>query len=420
MRLIDLRNSAVTKIARPAPSGDQLKTVRRIIKQVITGGDDALFNLTERLDGAVVDSLRVPKRVIEQATLNADPGLMDALRAAFERITAFAQHQALASWVAPIGGGLLGENINPVGRAGIYVPGGRAAYPSSVLMAAGPAKVAGVGEIALCVPPARDGSVNPATLAAAGLVGIEEVYRIGGAQAIAAMAFGTQTIKKTDVVVGPGNIYVALAKREVAGTVAIDSVAGPSEIAIVIDGSADPAVVACDLVAQAEHGPNGQLLLIAWDMYIVKAVEEEVDRLLDDVGASEALRGALDEGFYAGLVSGLDQAVDLVNNFAPEHLELIFDGDAENAFRFRNAGAVFIGKYSPVSIGDYFAGTNHVLPTGGAARWASGLRTSHFQKATSIVTYDRGALKAASGHIETLAGVEGLELHSRSVKIRLN
>lgn len=392
-----------TELVRPSLEEGPIDAVRDIIEQVRTRGDEALFEFTRKFDGVTLKQLRVEP----SASHRVPDGLLEAMKAMKQRIEVFAEHQALKPWVADVGGGSIGEAVHPLRRAGIYVPGGRAVYPSSVLMCAVPARVAGVDEIALCVPPGPDGRVPEATLAAAALCGIEEIYSVGGAQAIAAMAYGTETIAKVDVIVGPGNVYVALAKQELAGIVAIDSVAGPSEIVIVADASAEARFIARDLVAQAEHGPNGAFALITWDEDLLDAVERELHSI---EGPDDVAVGVL--------VSDLEAAIELSDNFAPEHLELMFEGVHEASGRFRSAGAIFIGPHSPVSLGDYLAGTNHVLPTAGSARWASGLRTSHFQRTSATVEYDRKSLHAAAPFIETMAQVEGLPNHSRAVLAR--
>jgi histidinol dehydrogenase len=423
MKTLDLRLHSELDIPRPEGGGEPpgaLAAVRSIIERVRAEGDAALLGLTKQFDGADLSmaGLRVPADEIEEAARGAGAELTGALREMAARIRAFAERQKIEPWRAEIGSAAVGEDVHPVERAGIYVPGGRASYPSTVLMCAVPAKVAGVEEIALCVPPGADGSVPFSTLAAASIAGVSEVYRIGGAQAIAALAFGTETIRRVGVIVGPGNIYVALAKREVAGFVAIDSIAGPSEIAIVADGSADPRVIAADLVAQAEHGPGGAFLLITWEEGLAKRVEDETATCLDEVGASAELRSVLEEGARLVIVTNLDAALEAADRFAPEHAELIFDGAEQAASRLRHAGAVFVGPYSPVSLGDYLAGSNHVLPTAGAARWASGLRTSHFQRTSAVVAYDEAALRTAAPFIDAMAEAEGLPNHARAVRAR--
>ena len=424
MRTVDLRADPQAPIPRP-PTGHEagsqtLDAVRAVIAAVRERGDAAVLELTERFDGARLDDLRVPDEEIKAAAADAPEALLAAMHEAAARIRAFAEHQLVLPWSATIGGATVGETVHPLARAGIYVPGGRAAYPSSVLMCAVPAAVAGVPEVALCTPPASDGSVPAPTLAAAHVAGVSEVYRVGGAQAVAAMAYGTASIPRVDIIAGPGNIYVALAKREVSGDVLIDSVAGPSEIAIVAADGADPGIVAADLVAQAEHGPYGAFPLITWDPTLPAAVEAALQDVLARIGAGPELLSILDEGCCAVVVADRDQALEAAEAFAPEHIELIFDGAEEVAGRVRNAGAVFVGPWSPVSLGDYLAGSNHVLPTAGSARFASGLRTSHFQRASAVIVGSRESLEAARRHVAAFAGAEGLPNHARAVEARFS
>lgn len=418
MRFLDLKANPDLVIPRPPEKEQPVEAVRAIIQKVIDEADRALFELTERFDKVKLTELRVPQSEIDAAFDACPPDLIAAMQEAASRIRVFAGHQALKPWEAEIGGGMMGETVHPVARAGCYVPGGRAAYPSSVLMTAIPAAVAGVPEIALCVPPAADGSLPQSTLAAAKVAGVTEVYRVGGAQAIAALGYGTESIPKVEVIVGPGNIYVALAKKEVAGMVGIDSIAGPSEIAVVTDGKFDPRVIAFDLIAQAEHGPDGTFALVTWDERVLVAVALELEIVLSEIDASDGLRAALERGCVGVAVEDLAQAVDCINRFAPEHLELLFEGAESGYERFRYAGAVFVGLWSPVPFGDYIAGSNHVLPTGGGARWASGLRTSHFQRTSAVIRHTRTSLQAATNHIETMANAEGLVNHGRAVMER--
>ncbi len=419
MRFVDLAANPSAQIPRPTPGDRPVESVRAILEQVKSQGDEALVKLTERFDKVnLSDGIRVPAEQLEEAFNAITDELREALEEAATRIRTFSEKQSLVPWEAKVGGGLVGERVHAVPRAGLYVPGGRATYPSTVLMTAIPATVAGVNEIALCVPPGAEGDVPASTLAAAHLAGVSEVYRVGGAQAIAAMAYGTESIEKVEVIAGPGNIYVALAKQEVAGLVGIDSVAGPSEIAIVTDGEFDARMAAFDLVAQAEHGPNGAFVVVTWKEEFLVYVAHALEAVLREIEASDDLRAAVDRGAVGVGVAGLDQAAECINRFAPEHLQLVFDGAEGQLDRFSAAGAIFVGPWSPVCVGDYFAGTNHVLPTSGAGRWASGLRTSHFQKAVSYVKYDRESLERAAPYVDTLAAAEGLPNHGRAVRAR--
>lgn len=418
MRVIDLRTDSEAPLPRAKLDEDHLSTVREIIADVRDRGDRALFDLTEKFDGVLPETLRVPIDQIDRAAAEVPADILEAMHESALRIRQFATRQLITQWRADIGGGSIGELVSPIRRAGAYVPGGRAVYPSSVLMSALPAQVAGVEEFAMCIPPASDGKVPPVTLAAASIAGVEEIYTVGGAQAVAAMAYGTESIPKVDLIVGPGNIYVALAKQEVSGTVAIDSVAGPSEIVVVADETADPRLIAYDLIAQAEHGPNGTFVLITWTEGLIDETQKWMDQITSRDGGNADLAETLRKGLYAVRVKDREQASQAVNRFAPEHLELIFDSAEDHLDEFSKAGAVFVGKYSPVSIGDYLAGTNHILPTSGGAAWASGLRASTFQRMAAVVFHSKESLEQASDHIHAFASVEGLPYHSRAVKAR--
>jgi histidinol dehydrogenase len=405
-------------VARAEDDGAALEAVRRIIGEVRERGDDALRALTERFDGCRVDDLRVPGDELQAALDHAPAEFRAALDYARQEITAYHEAQLGGEVRVERDGVLLRELLVPVDRAGVYVPGGRAAYPSTVLMTAIPARVAGVPVIALCVPPDRDGRVPAATLAAAALVGVDEVYRVGGAQAIAALAYGTETIPPVDVVVGPGNVYVTQAKREVAGVVGIESLSGPSELVVVADETADPALVAADLVAQAEHGPDGAAVLVTWDERVVDAVDDAVARLVADASRRDEIEATMASGGQSVLVDGPGEAVEVANTIAPEHLELMTNDPEELVTHVRNAGAVFCGPWSPAAVGDYVAGVNHVLPTARTARFASALRVDTFRKHVHVVTFDQAALQRVAPHVQAFAETEGLDAHGRSVALR--
>jgi histidinol dehydrogenase len=405
-------------VARAADDGSAIEAVREIIADVRTHGDDALRRLTERFDGCRIDDLRVPDNELDAALAEASLEFRAALDYAREEITAYHEAQLGDDVRVERDGVLLREVVLPVDRAGLYVPGGRAAYPSTVLMTAIPARVAGVPEIALCVPPDRDGAVPGATLAAAALVGVDEVYRVGGAQAIAALAYGTETIRPVDVVVGPGNVYVTLAKREVAGVVGIESLAGPSEVVVVADGTADPALVAADLLAQAEHGPDGAAILVTWDEGVADAVDAATAALLAEAPRRAEIEPTIASVGRAVLVDGPDEALEVANTIAPEHLELMTSDPEGLVPQVRNAGAVFCGPWSPAAVGDYVAGVNHVLPTARTARFASALRVDTFRKHVHVVTFDREALARVTPHVQAFAQMEGLDAHGRSVALR--
>lgn len=407
-------------LARPEAGGDEpTEAVRAIIADVRRRGDEALFELTARFDRCELDDLRVGSGDFATALAGLPAHVREALEFARDQITAYHRTQLESESVHERSGIGVRSYAVPVDRAGCYVPGGRAVYPSTVLMTAIPAQVAGVPEIALCVPPNPDGSLPQATLAAAALIGVDEVYRVGGAQAIAAMAYGTASIRPVDVIVGPGNTYVALAKREVAGVVGIESFAGPSELVVVADGSANPDWVAIDLMAQAEHGPDGAAVLVTWDEATADAVIAAVDKLLADSARRADIEATLSSFGKAVLVDGPEQAMAVSNVVAPEHLQLMTADPESLVPLVRNAGAVFCGHYAPAPVGDYVAGPNHVLPTARTARFSSALRVSSFQKHLHVVSLDAATLTRIAPHVRAFAEVEGLEAHGRSVAMRM-
>lgn len=420
---IDARqSSAPVHVSRPQPPGGQepLEAVRKIIEQVRLRGDEALVELTAEFDKARLspDELRVDPALIAGSRALVRPELIDALSVMYERLQVTHERQKPAD-LAPEPGQGSGEVFRPLRRAGIYVPGGRAAYPSSVLMAAVPAGVAGVKGVAVCSPPGPSGEIPEAVLAACSVAGIEEVYRIGGAQAIAALAYGTDTVRPVDKIVGPGNIYVTLAKRLIQGWCGIDSEAGPTEICVIADDSVTPDLVAADLIAQAEHGPGGAHVLITWDEVLGEQVMVALEKQVTFHEHPDAVENALIEGGTLVLVRDRSQALEVANGFAPEHLALMFEGAEEAVADIYNAGAVFIGPFSPVSAGDYVAGTNHVLPSGGTARWASGLSTRDFMKSIYVSHLDKAALERLAPSIDALTEAEGLHGHARAVWERL-
>lgn len=425
LELIDGREQVTpVHIPRPHPvaAADPAEIVRGIIDEVRIKGDEALIEMTARFDGPrlTADELRVPEETITKARSLVRPELIDALEVMAERLRRTSERQMPEGWLdRSTGDEVIGELIRPLRRVGIYVPGGRAAYPSTVIMAAIPARVAGVDTIAVATPPDGRGEVSEAVLAACAVTGITEVYRVGGAQAIAALAYGTTSVRPVDKIVGPGNVYVTLAKRAVQGWVGTDSDAGPTEIAIVADDSARAEVIAADLVAQAEHGPLGTHVLITW----VPELAERVMALLEiEVARHERpddLENTLIEGGRAVLVRDKAHALETANAFAPEHLEMIFDGAFESLDAVRNAGSVFVGPYTPVPVGDYVGGTNHVLPSGGSARYGSGLGVQDFVKRIYVSSLERSALERMAPHVEALADAEGLLGHARAVARRL-
>jgi len=419
----DLRGVAdpVSALAPPPDDPGPVEAVREILAAVRDRGDAAVRELTERFDGCRVDDLRVAPAALTAALAAVSRETRRALDHAHGEIAAYHAAQRSDGFTLDRGGIRLTERVVPVRRAGCYVPGGRATYPSTVLMTAVPARIAGVAEIALCVPPGPDGRVPDVTLAAAAVAGVDEVYRIGGAQAIAALAYGTESVPAVDVIVGPGNAYVALAKRELAGAgvVGIDGFAGPSEVAIVADGTAEPTWIAADLLAQAEHGPGGAAVLVTWDPAVADAVDAAVATLLADAPRRADIEATLGSGGRALLVDDVDAAARVVDILAPEHLELVCDGADDLALRIRNAGAIFVGPFAPAALGDYVAGVNHVLPTARSARFTGALRVDTFCKHVHVVTADATGFAAVAGPLVALATEEGLAEHARSVTIRL-
>jgi histidinol dehydrogenase len=427
LRRLDLRGFSGDRRkladALPRPVDEQERSseaVAAIIAEVRAGGDDAMRTLTSRFDHVDIDELRVPAHEVRAALARIPTALQEALDVAHDRILAYHDHEAAdVPGDFESGGITVRHLIRPVARVGCYAPGGRARYPSTVLMCAVPAHVAGVEEIALCVPPGPDGSIDDATLAAAAVAGVTEVYRVGGAQAIAAMAYGTETIAAVDVIVGPGNRYVAEAKRQVSGVVGVASAfAGPSEVVVIAGPDTPPEYAAIDLVVQAEHGPDGLAWLITWSEDVLERVCAAVDRIVAESPRRADLEATLGAGGWAVLVDGPKQACAVSNVVAPEHLELLTKNAASLLGHIQSAGAVFLGTNAPASVGDYLAGPNHVLPTNRTARFASALRVDDFRKHIHAVGIDDEALRTLGPHVVTLAETEGLPAHARSVQVR--
>ena len=400
---------------------EEMVRVEEILSRVQAEGDAALMELTERFDGVRPDPLRIPPQRLADAWQATPESLKDALRLAHQRILAFHQHQ-LPTDLAVTGphGELLGRRWRPVQRAGLYVPGGRASYPSTVLMNAVPARVAGVQRLVMVTPPGPGGEPHETVLAAAHLAGVEEVYRVGGAQAIGALAFGTATIPRVDVISGPGNLYVTLAKKAVYGRVAIDSLAGPSEVLVIADHSARADQVAADLLAQAEHDPLAAAILLTTSPELAAAMPAALEAQLENHPRSEITRTALNDWGLIVLCDSLDRAAQLSDCFAPEHLELLVEDPEILAEQIKHAGAIFMGPYTPEAVGDYLAGPNHTLPTAGTARFAGALSVETFMRHTSLIRFNREALEATGSAVITLAESEGLHSHAESVKRRLN
>ena len=422
---LDLRGrgvSAITDLPRPVVAGEEPRAaVRSLIEEVRRDGDEALLRLTAHFDGVELDTVRVDPADLERAVEAISPPLRAAFEAAIDGIESFHRHQVVAPHIVERPGMRIRASQRPVGRAGLYVPGGRAEYPSTVLMTAVPARVAGVGELALCVPPDRRiGAIAPSVLAAARLAGVDEVYAVGGAQAIAALAYGTATIRPVDVIAGPGNVYVALAKQEVAGDVGIAAAfAGPSEVVVVADATTPADYAAIDLIVQAEHGPDGLAWLVTWDETVADEVCAAGERLLAASPRADEVRSTLAEGGYVAIVDDAQAALAVVDAIAPEHLELQCAEADTLADQVNNAGAIFCGPLSPASVGDYVAGPSHVLPTYGSARFSSALTVADFCKDHHVVTLDQTGLEALGPHVVTMADQEGLTAHADSIRLRL-
>ena len=397
------------------------ETVNEIIRNVKENRDQALFDYTRKFDGfsLTAENIRVTPGEIEAAYKELDPDLINVMRKSAENIRAFHVKQLRNSWFdARTDGTILGMKITPIERAGVYVPGGKAAYPSSVLMNVIPAKVAGVERIIMTTPPGPDGRIYPGTLVAADIAGVDEIYRVGGAQAIAAMAFGTESVPKVHKITGPGNIFVALAKKAVYGHVSIDSVAGPSEILVLADETANPSYVAADLLSQAEHDELASAILITTSKELAEQVSLEAERFLAQLSRRDILQKSLDQYGYIMVAENLSEALEAVNEIASEHLEILTANPFEVMTKVKNAGAIFLGQYSSEPLGDYFAGPNHILPTNGTAKFFSPVNVDDFIKRSSIISYSREALEKVHKEIETFAESEGLTAHANSIRVR--
>ena len=396
-------------------------TVQAIVEDVRSRRDQAVFAYTENFDKVRLNasSIRVTDREIEEAYAQVDPELLTVMRHSMENIRRYHEKQKRDSWFeSKPDGTILGQKVTPLASVGVYVPGGKAAYPSSVLMNIIPAEVAGVSRIVMVTPPGRDGKVNPVTLVAAHLAGATEVYKVGGAQAVAALAFGTESIPRVDKIVGPGNIFVALAKKAVSGYVSIDSIAGPSEILVLADDSANPRYVAADLLSQAEHDELASAILVTTSMDLAHKVSAEVDGFVKTLSRREILEKSLENYGYILVADSMADAISVANEIASEHLEIVTRNPFEVMTKIRNAGAIFLGEYSSEPLGDYFAGPNHVLPTNGTARFFSPLGVDDYIKKSSIIYYSREALEAVHGEIERFAEAEHLTAHANSIRVR--
>ena len=427
MRIVKLtdetKNNILENLLKRSPNsyGKFEAAVGDILANVRANKDEALFKYTKDFDKADINAsnIVVTKEEIEEAYTLVDPALVDVIRKALKNIKEYHEKQKQYSWFdSKPDGTILGQKVTALSRVGVYVPGGKAAYPSSVLMNVLPAKVAGVDQIIMCTPPDHEGKVYPTTLVAANEAGVDVIYKVGGAQAIAAMAYGTESVPKVDKICGPGNIYVALAKKAVFGYVSIDSVAGPSEILVIADETANPRYVAADLLSQAEHDEMASAILITTSKELAKKVSDEVDGFLKELSRSEIISKSLDNYGYILLVDNIDEAVDVANEIASEHLEIVTKDPFNVMTKIKNAGAIFLGEYSSEPLGDYFAGPNHVLPTNGTAKFFSALSVDDFIKKSSIISYSRNALEAIHEDIETFATAEHLTAHANSIKVR--
>ena len=418
----DSRRDILESLLKRSPNnyGEFESRVNDIITSVRIDRDKALFDYTKKFDGADInpDNIKVTKEEIEEAYKLVDEKLLDVIRKALVNIRKYHEKQVQNSWFTTEDGIILGQKVTALERAGVYVPGGKAVYPSSVLMNVLPAKVAGVDKIVMCTPPGKDGKVYPSTLVAANEAGVDEIYKVGGAQAIAAMAFGTESVPKVDKIVGPGNIYVALAKKAVFGYVSIDSIAGPSEILVLADETANPRFVAADLLSQAENDEMASAILITTSQELAEKVSEEVDKFVEVLSRKEIIQKSLDNYGYILVADNIEDAIDAVNAIASEHMEIVTKDPFAIMTKVRNAGAIFVGEYSSEPLGDYFAGPNHVLPTNGTAKFFSPLGVDDFIKKSSVISYSKEALEKVHTDIVQFASCEQLTAHANSIKVR--
>ena len=418
----ETRHDLLDSLLKRSPNqySEYEKTVAEIVENVRRNKDEALLALTEKFDHITLtpETMRVTKEEIEQAYREVDPKLVDVIRRALVNIRAYHEKQKRCSWFdSKENGILLGQKITPLQKVGVYVPGGKAVYPSSVLMNVVPAKVAGVGQIVMTTP-CRGGKVSPNTLVAANEAGVDVIFKVGGAQAIAALAHGTETIPKVDKIVGPGNIFVALAKKAVYGFTGIDSIAGPSEITVLADETANPRYVAADLLSQAEHDELASAILVTTSRKLAENVEKEIRAFLQVLSRSEIISRSLDNYGYILITDTLEEGISVVDEIAPEHLEIVTSNPFDVMTRVHNAGAIFLGQYSSEPLGDYFAGPNHILPTNGTARFFSPLSVDDFVKKSSIIYYSEEALRAVHTDIEAFAQAEELTAHANSIAVR--
>ena len=419
----DTKQNLLEDLLKRSPNsyGQYEASVQSILNEVKEKKDEAVFAFTRKFDGAEIsaDNILVTEAEIEEAYQEVDASLLDVIRKARNNIENFHAKQRQNSWFdSKPDGTILGQKVTPLQRVGVYVPGGKAVYPSSVLMNVMPAKVAGVDEIIMVTPPGKEGKISPNTLVAAKEAGVDKIYKVGGAQAIGALAYGTESIPKVDKIVGPGNIYVALAKKAVYGHVSIDSIAGPSEILVIADETANPRYVAADLLSQAEHDELASAILVTTSEELAKAVSNEVDGFLKVLSRSEIIAKSLDNYGYILIADTMDDVIDVANEIASEHLEIQTKNPFEVMTKIRNAGAIFIGEYASEPLGDYFAGPNHILPTNGTAKFFSPLSVDDFVKKSSIISYSKDALSRVHKDIDAFAKAEQLTAHANSVHVR--
>lgn len=418
----DTRKDILQNLLKRSPNnyGEFEGRVNAIIEEVRNNRDQAVFNYTKQFDGADInaDNILVTEEEIAEAYEQVDTTLLAVIRKSLVNIKKYHEKQVQNSWFTTEDGIILGQKVTALATVGVYVPGGKAVYPSSVLMNVLPAKVAGVDRIVMCTPPGKDGKVYPSTLVAAKEAGVDEIYKVGGAQAIAAMAFGTESVPKVDKIVGPGNIYVALAKKAVFGYVSIDSIAGPSEILVLADETANPRYVAADLLSQAEHDEMASAILITTSPKLAEEVSAEIDQFVAELSRKEIIQKSLDNYGYILVADNMEEAIDTVNVIASEHMEIVTADPFHVMTKIRNAGAIFIGEYSSEPLGDYFAGPNHVLPTNGTAKFFSALSVDDFIKKSSIISYSREALEKVHKDIEQFAECEKLTAHANSIRVR--
>lgn len=421
IRILPYSETARSEVfARVVPEADVTGAVKEIIANVVKRGDEALLEYCRRFDGAQLDNLEVTAQELDAAMEAVSPELIRILEKAAANIRAFHQAQVRTGFaLTDTDGVTVGQKIIPMDRVGIYVPGGTAAYPSTVLMDSIPAKIAGCSEIVMVTPPGKEGKINPAILAAAKIAGVDRIFKVGGAQAVAALAYGTESVPRVDKIVGPGNAYVAEAKRQVFGQVAIDMIAGPSEILVVADGTADPAYVAADLLSQAEHDKLASAVLVTDSMELAKAVQQQIEQQLQTLERQEIARASIDNNGKLIVADTLDAVIDIANAIAPEHLELCVDEPFGYLDKIRHAGSVFLGKYCPEALGDYLAGPNHTLPTSGTARFSSPLSVDDFIKKTQYIFYTKEALGKVAKDVAYFAETEGLTAHAHSAMIRM-